>query len=72
MPLVVDNVYHDVEEYERVAQESGWAIEQTIAESFADEEERGEYNKQTDAHHQLGPEYIGNPPFTIFVLRKAA
>ncbi len=70
--LVVNNVYHDVEEYKRVAQESGWTIEQTIAENFANEEDRAEYNAHADINHQLGSEYIGNPPFTISVLRKAA
>lgn len=68
--LVVNNIFHTVEEYRKAAREAGWEVEKDTTASFADEQARSEYNATHDTKEQLGPEYVGHPPFLVLKLRK--
>lgn len=70
--MVVPNYYHPVAEYQSLITALPFRIRHMYQPHFADEHAREEYNKnqQSTPASTLGAEYIGYPPFVIFVIEK--
>lgn len=72
--VVVPNYYHGTSEYEKALRGAGFREEniQLQRDRFAYEAERHLYNAPHlgQPSKQLGPEYVGNNPFVIFIATK--
>lgn len=70
--LVVDNNYHDANEYISAATTAGWKIETdgVIQDKFESEAGRLAYNASVEVEKQLGRQYAQYAPFLVLNLKK--
>ena len=68
--LIVPNYYHVEQEYVDAFEKAGLNIVSTSRECFKTEEERLTYNSKVKSDKHLGPEYVGNVPFAVFIVEK--
>ncbi|MBI2810923.1 MAG: class I SAM-dependent methyltransferase [Candidatus Melainabacteria bacterium] len=67
--LAVPNIYHSEAEYLRCFREAGLKLEKFLHPCFSSDEEWETFLAQ-HPEAKIGDEYVSNPPFVIFYLRK--
>jgi SAM-dependent methyltransferase len=70
--LAVDNNWHVAQEYTDAAKAAGWGITNVEENCFNDADARANYNFKKPDDERLGHSYVGNPPFLLMTLKKAA
>lgn len=68
--LVVDNFFHHPDEYLEASRSAGLKVVKDLRPCFNDKLERLIHNNTKPPAEQLGPEYVGHPPFAIFIFEK--
>lgn len=63
--LTVPNYYHSVDEYIKALDDTGLRVIQLEQKTFADEQERSDFNEGRNQENMLGAEYLEHPSFVV-------
>ncbi len=68
--MVVPNFYHPITQYEEEFGKANLRVVEKMNDGFTTDGERKEFNENLPDEMKLGVEYLGKPPFTVWILEK--